>query len=159
MKTFSQLVEEMKGSYVGVRYSEQSLKMLKDLQKMYKVPNPTPAKDMHTTVAFSRNKIDFPLENKVSQSVSRDVQFHVFMTGSGTRALVLKIKSDYLKSRHDLANELGASYDFPDYIPHITLSYDIGELKFTQKPFKLESELEIVSEYGEELDLNWKPKG
>lgn len=159
MKTFSQLVEEMKGSYVGVRYSEQSLKMLKDLQKMYQVPNPTPVKDMHTTVAFSRNKIDFPIEKKISQFVSREVSFHVFKTGSGKRALVLKIKSDYLKSRHELANELGATYDFPDYIPHITLSYDIEERNFTKKSFKLESDLEIVSEYGEVLDLNWKPKG
>lgn len=123
---------------------------------MFKVPDPTPSKDMHTTVVYSRTPVEFPVEKNIDVSVGRDVQFHVFNTRDGKRALVLKIKSDYLTSRHELGNELGASYDFPDYIPHITLSYDVGEKQFSTKPFKLEKDLKIKEEYYEELNLNWK---
>lgn len=158
MKSFSQLVEEMKGTYVGVRFSEKSLKTIKSLQKMYKIPDPTPADDIHATICYSRTPVDFIPKTNLSEKIDREVCFHVFNTGDGKRALVLKIKSDYLKKRHNDANELGASYDYPDYIPHITLSYDIGEKMFPTKKFKLESELEIISEYKEDLDLRWKPK-
>lgn len=158
MKSFAQLVEGLKGTYVGVRYSKDSIAMLKDLQRMYKIPDPTPASKMHTTVLYSRTPVDFPVKTDVNETVGRDVQFHVFNTRDGKRALVLKIKSDYLTSRHELGNELGASYDFPDYIPHITLSYDVGDKMFSTKPFKLEKELVIDTEYYEDLDLNWQDK-
>lgn len=156
MKTFAQLMEGLKGTYVGVRYAKESISMLKDLQRMYKIPNPTPSDKMHTTVLYSRTPVDFPIAENVNQSVDRSVQFHVFNTRDGKRALVLKVKSDYLTSRHELGNELGASYDFPDYIPHITLSYDVGEKTFSTKSFKLEKNLTIETEYLEDLDLNWK---
>lgn len=156
MKSFAQLVEELKGTYIGVRFSDESLKILKDLQKMYKIPDPTPVSDMHSTVIYSRVPVDFPINNAVNEKVSREVQFHVFNTRDGKRALVLKIKSDYLTKRHELGTELGATYDFPDYIPHITLSYDVGDKNFSTKPFKLEKDLVISKEYYEELNLNWK---
>lgn len=156
MKTFAQLVESMKGAYVGVRFDDESLKQLQNLQKMYKIPNPTPTKDMHSTVIYSRVPVDFPICDEVNQVVDRQVQFHVFNTRDGARALVLKIKSDYLTKRHELGTELGATYDFPDYIPHITLSYDVGDKQFSTKSFKLEKDLIIKSEYAEELNLNWK---
>lgn len=156
MKSFAQLVEDMKGAYVGVRFDKASLEMLQDLQKMYKIPDPTPIKDMHATVIYSRVPVDFPIRNEVNEKIDRQVQFHVFNTRDGKRALVLKLKSDYLTQRHDLGTELGATYDFPDYIPHVTLSYDVGDKQFSTKPFKLEKELVIAKEYKEDLNLNWK---
>lgn len=156
MKTFAQLVEELKGTYIGVRFNKASLEMLKDLQRMYKIPDPTPIKDMHATVVYSRVPVEFPINNDLNEKVSREVQFHVFNTRDGKRALVLKIKSDYLTQRHELGTELGATYDFPDYIPHITLSYDVGDKNFSSKPFKLEKDLVIEREYYEDLNLNWK---
>lgn len=156
MKSFAQLVEELKGTYIGVRFDKDTLKMLQGLQRMYKIPDPTPTSDMHATVIYSRVPVEFPLNTDINEKVSREVRFHVFNTRDGKRALVLKIKSDYLTQRHELGTELGASYDFPDYIPHITLSYDVGDKNFSTKPFKLEKDLVIASEYYEELNLNWK---
>lgn len=158
-KTFAQIVESLKGTYIGVRFDKSSLDMLKSLQKDLSIPNPTPVSDMHSTVIFSRNQIDFPVEKSVNEKVSPDVKFHIFTTKSGKRALVLLIDSDYLRARHELGNQLGATYDFPDYQPHVTLSYDVGDRKYPTKKFKLDKELVIASEYHEELDLDWKPKG
>jgi 2'-5' RNA ligase len=55
-----------------------------------------------------------------------------------------------------------ATYDFPEYKPHITLSYDIGDLDEKNLPDigKYVDEIGIDEEYGEDLDLNWaKNKG
>lgn len=158
MKTFSQLIESLKGTYVGVRFDKESIKTIKEIQSLFKIPNPTPENDLHSTVVFSRNEIDFPIKTGIYEPIDPVVKFHVFKTQSGKRALVLKIDSEYLKQRHELANQLGATYDFPDYIPHITLSYDIGEKNYSMKPFNLEKSLVICDEYSEELDLEWKSK-
>lgn len=81
----------------------------------------------------------------------------MFETQSGTNALVLAFNSDYMRFRHDVGMALGATWDYPEYVPHITLSYDVGARKFNTD---LEFDLEIVRshEYVEDLDLEWTTK-
>lgn len=74
---------------------------------------------------------------------------------NGKRALVLVLDSDYLHFRHNVGMALGATYDFPSYIPHITLSYDIKSLSFEKE--RIDLEVIRSKEYVEELDLDWNP--
>ena len=86
--------------------------------------------ELHATVAYSKAEIDW---NKVPEM---DTPFTVpdntersigFLGDSG--ALVLHLSADdatELKKRWQQYKDAGASWDYPDYMPHITLSYKSG---------------------------------
>ena len=62
--------------------------------------------------------------------------------------------ADYLKYRHEVGNALGATYDFPDYKPHVTLSYGIGS-QYVDINQELSIPIVVSKEIVEDLDLNW----
>ena len=72
---------------------------------------------------------------------------------------MLKLDSSDLRERHEfLMKEHKATYDFPEYIPHITLSYDIGD--FDINTLDIEDlddiDFQVIEEYKEDLNLDWK---
>jgi len=68
--------------------------------------------------------------------------------------LVLKVESDWLLKRHDYLMVVhDAIYDYPEYIPHITLSYDIGDMPQPEFPNGIKPKLHLDIEYAEELSL------
>ncbi|QHJ78966.1 MAG: hypothetical protein [Caudoviricetes sp.] len=152
---YSELVESLVGTYVAVTFSKESLDMFERLQRKLNLEKKTPTDKMHSTILFSRKKIDFPVLSDVYETASKKVQYQVFETQTGKRALVLLLDSEYLTHRHNLGMSLGATYDYPEYHPHVTLSYDIGDMEVSTKPFNLATEPVIVAEYMEDLDLTW----
>jgi hypothetical protein len=72
-------------------------------------------------------------------------------------AVVLLFASDALSWRHQGMVEAGASHDYDEYQPHVTLTYDAGDVDLdTIKPFT--GELRFGPELFEPLDLDWKSK-
>jgi len=83
-----------------------------------------PSSDMHVTVAFSRAQVDW-------MEVGESWQDKVDIAPGGARimekfgdARVLLFSSDDLKWRHERIKDAGASWDHPEYQPHLTISYD-----------------------------------
>jgi hypothetical protein len=76
----------------------------------------------------------------------------------GENAVVLRFASPDLEWRHKHMVEAGGSHDWPEYAPHVTLSYGApGDLDLaTLKPFN--GELRFGPELFEPLDLDWKRK-
>jgi len=156
--------ESVKGTYIGVRYSKKDEEKILNLIKEMRVPNPIPEDDIHTTLIFSRRYIpDYSPPSKVDM-YAYPKEFHIFKSQEGEEILVIKLDSPDLANRHkELMKKHNATYDYPEYIPHITLSYDIEgymslfeiKEKFTKL---LPEKLHIVSEYVEDLDLEWKDK-
>jgi 2'-5' RNA ligase len=85
------------------------------------IQNIVPAKDMHVTVCFSRTPMQWP-DEKMSESLTI-VPFDRELALFNNDALVLKIKSPSLYERHMQFKNMGASYDYPTYQPHVTLAY------------------------------------
>lgn len=90
-----------------------------------------PADDMHVTVAFSREPVDWVKvgndmwdNDKATFTVPRGGPRVVEKFGSAT---VLIFASSRLYWRHEEIKRAGASFDFPDYNPHITISYSVPE--------------------------------
>ena len=54
-------------------------------------------------------------------------------------------------------DEYKTTYDFPEYIPHITLTYDAGDFDPSSYTGDL-PEIEYASEYVEDLVLDWTDK-
>lgn len=82
-----------------------------------------PADDLHVTIAYSRTPLDW-------MKVGESWQGKVELAEGGPRlmekfgeARVLLFKASELEWRHDAIKEAGASWDHPDYQPHISISY------------------------------------
>jgi len=75
--------------------------------------------------------------------------------GHVAKCLVMCYDCPELVKRHEeLMEEHGATYDFDDYKPHITFSYDVADMNPKDLP-KFDGKIEIVEEYGEDLNLDW----
>lgn len=90
-----------------------------------------PAGDMHATVAFSKELVDWSTiaPDKGSLTIEdglRDVhQFPARATPNG--ALVLRFSSGELHRRWQELRAAGASWGFPEYQPHVTITYSVPE--------------------------------
>ena len=149
------------GTFVAVRFAEESIEALIKFAEYYEVPNLLEPKDYHCTVVYSRKPLNnVPIEKPIEpQWIAYPVCFDVFLSrsdmneGPDSRCLVLVIYSEEMNERHTHLREVeGASHDYPSYIPHITLSYDIGDYDISKLGgVDCLPQIQIVREYSEEL--------
>ena len=145
-----------KGIYVAVKYNQSAGDDLLDFIKKYEIPSTLKAEDFHTTLINSRKCADIQdLDDDMGDSeiVAKPTELHVFETFDKKRALVIKLDCPYLEERHKyLMQKYDLEYDYDEYIPHITLSYDIGEME-VPKDVKFPEFFRIQAEYKEDLNL------
>jgi hypothetical protein len=134
MFSFKEFLDQHKDPlYVSVKPDENSKRMLMAIQNQGNVPNPCSPDKFHTTLIYSTKPCSWPRINHTKVFQGRFLDWHVFNTQDNKNCLVLKVDSPQLEERHkELMAEMGASYDFDKYIPHITLSYDIGDYDISQ---------------------------
>lgn len=116
------------------------------------IPQPTEDADLHVTVLYSKTPVDwFEMSNDwgfngeltVGEGGARKIER--FDSG----AIVLRFASPDLKWSHESKVERGASHDYAEYSPHVTLGYDptgtfdidaiepfVGELVFGPEMFE-----------------------
>lgn len=87
----------------------------------------TVLEDLHITVLYSKTPVDW---FKMGDTWQEEVE----IPAGGPRAmekfgdaLVLLVASSHLSWRHEEMVRLGASHDYPDYQPHVTISYKSGD--------------------------------
>jgi 2'-5' RNA ligase len=159
--------DEVNGSYVAVSFSEDSQNRLTDFAHNLKLSNLVPKDKYHVTVIYSRIALpkEFKVQNlsEVEPLIVTPKHFSVFPTQSGKKALVLELDSPELVERHtSIMDKYDATYDFDEYKPHVTLSYDMGDFELPddidERAKNELGELEIIEEYHEPLQLDWAEK-
>ncbi|MEH6676144.1 anti-CBASS protein Acb1 family protein [Phenylobacterium sp.] len=121
----------------------------------------TPAEDMHVTVAFSRVAVDWM---KAGEAWTGDKDGKLTVNPGGARlveklgdkgAVVLLFNSSELSWRHEaIRRDAGASWDFPEYQPHVTITYAGGDLDLSRvEPYR--GKLVFGPEIFEEIDDDW----
>lgn len=120
--------------------------------------------DLHVTITYSRTPVDW-LKMGGYWGGEGDSGGHTIPPG-GPRlvdkigdggAVALFFHSNYLESRHRDMRMAGASWDYDQYLTHMTLSYDGAELDLTAiRPYQ--GELRFGPEMFEPLDMTWDPK-
>lgn len=152
-KTLNQILTEGKGTYSAVTFSKETNKKISDFSKSLGVE---PIEDLHSTLLFSRKYLpNYKAKGEINET-AKHVGWEMFDSQDDKKALVMVLSSDFLQTRHNvLMKEHGATWDYPEYIPHCTLSYDYnGDI-----PTELLDEvLNLVNEYQEDLDLDWVSK-
>ena len=139
-------------TYLGVKFSDDSLSRLASL--LEGVPNRNPLDKLHITVTYSRAPISIESLGDIGEIPVKPLNYRFFNTRTGMQCLVLEVESEWLTTRHlETINDYGASYDFPEYKPHVTLSYDCGyDFDISKLPdVSTLGELSIVHEYYEDL--------
>lgn len=151
------LFESEQGIYVGVRFSDETKEHLLKVIEKFNIPNPVATDDFHATIIYSKKSPTTQLKvlgSLEEPETAKATKFHIFTTRDEKNALVIKLDSDFLKNRHKtLMREYELSYDFDEYIPHVTVSYDCGEFDIKNIDTNdIIEDLEIVLEYKENLN-------
>jgi len=150
-------MENDKGSYAAVTFSPETVEALKAFQYDNNIPNPLNPDEFHSTVMFSRKYIPtFKALGALQNWTGRFTGWDVFPSDDDN-ALVMKYECVELAERFDkIMSEYEATWDHEQFIPHVTLSYDIGDMDVKQLP-KYDGPIVLINEHAEDLDLstNW----
>lgn len=121
----------------------------------------TPADDLHVTIAFSRRPVDWM---KVGETWSSDKDGTLKIAPGGARlveplgdkgAVVLLFNSSELSWRHEaIKRDADATWDFPSYQPHVTITYAGADLDLSKvEPYR--GKLFFGPELFSEVDDDW----
>jgi len=133
MKTFLQYLSEAKLSrkYVCVKYNAATQKKLRDwcqdndfnLAVGFKGREQNPEDfTFHTTIFYSENRLDLAPTKKDSSGSVKVVG--IKLLGEDSDIPVLGIQSDDIQKLRKEYDDLGLKDKWPDYIPHISVSYE-----------------------------------
>lgn len=123
------------------------------------VPNVISAEEMHATIIYSRAQVDWDAISYAdpdSYTAEGGPRF-LKVLGPTESTLALRFVSDYFRFRHDEFREMGASWDWPEYLPHVTLSYDAAGFEFDALD-GFTGALVFGPERFAEVKEDWEPK-
>jgi len=128
LREYIALVEEEQdhpnGTYAELVPSSKSLRVIGKIINQLSISNPTPTQELHCTLVYSRKPspglVDFQPDFPVKAQI---VGFKIFPTQAGTNCLVLELDSAEIQELHKYARSLGCTHDYPEYTPHVTLTY------------------------------------
>lgn len=153
------------GTFAEMLFDESDLKKIQKWIKTNKIPNRISHKKMHCTLLYSKKHcpnyepagdLDPPLEAKPKK-------LEIWPSESnGTRVLVMTLDAPKIVDRHkELMDAHDATYDFDEYKPHLTLSYDVGKEFSTENLPNIQDEIpciRAVKENGADLIEDWTKK-
>ena len=159
LRDYSHKAPTTMGCYAATKFDKVTLKKLLFWTQQYYIKNATLVPDFHSTVVYSTKPLPaWVSPGPINPPISVDpktYKFQVWETGTEQKpknTLVLTFKCPYQTKRWHLAMAMGATWSYEKYIPHITLSSDVGP-DFELETIKLpDFPLVIVSEYCEPLD-------
>ena len=156
---------DMRGTYAGTYFDINTVESIRDYITENKIPKPVNLSKLHTTLLYSRKFLpDYKAAGKYeTPMIGTPTELVVWKTkgddgSEPANCLVMKYECPDLVKRHqELMKTHGATYDYDEYNPHITLSYDIGDMDITTLPNVVEAIKQVVigEEYGEDLHLDW----
>lgn len=119
-----------------------------------------PAEDMHVTICFSRAPVDWM---KISEAYSPNDDASIEVKPGSVRlveplgdkgAIVLIFNSNELSWRHEDIKRQGATWDYDEYQPHITITYDQGDVDLKDvEPYR--GKIVLGPEIFEEVNEDW----
>lgn len=149
------------GTYAAVKFDHATRKSIHRYCAAAGIPNMIRPDKLHSTLLFSAADLPYyePNDRYVYPLVAYPIGLAVWDTtnddGNVDKCLVVLLDCPHLIDRHDqLMKEHNATYPFPSYQPHLTLSYNIGNLDPESLPFfeNYVPHVIVVGEYSEALN-------
>lgn len=113
--------------------------------------------DLHVTVAYSKAPVDWsrfsPVEDDLANEAGAPGRA-VERLGQDGEAVVLRFDSPSLAARWREFRDGGASWDYPEYRPHLTISYDADDVDVARvAPYS--GEIQLGPEVFAEVKPGW----
>ena len=149
-------------AYIGLFFDKESASYLYNLCKKLNVPNMINKELYHVTLLSSTDKIPYQLKDKKVNYKATIKNLKILKTKNNTNCLVLILDSKEIceKERYiyQIYNILNTSTY--KYFPHITLSYDIGDMdinKIKLNKIIISKELTLDLQYHDQLTFTNEP--
>lgn len=151
----SDLYEDAKkpGTYMAAHFDKQTVESIEQYIKDNNIPNSTSISKLHLTILSSEKHLPDCVNGShlIDPSIIAKPDHLDVFTSPGNdgepdnNCLVLKVHSSELTKLHnDLIKEHNTTHKYGDFKPHITLSYNIGNMDITKLPDVSTSIPEIV---------------
>jgi len=115
------------GTYVAMNMRKESKMMLDNFLKMTLDPMPRVDPDSyHVTIIYSRTPVPQAEKFKSDELIYSAVasKFEIFPTKNDGKCLVLKLDFPFAKALNKELSMMGATSDYAEYKPHVTIAYD-----------------------------------
>lgn len=162
MKSFQEfcllLEQDRQPWYVAVKPVDHAqVKRLLKFAESIDVPNLLSPSSLHCTLLYSKKPCLMPDIRPERLYTAVANQLEIFNGQDGKRVLVAKLTTADLKKRHEqLMKQTEGSYDYDEYIPHVTLSYDVGDTwEPSNKLIVPAVDLDMSLEYCEHINTDW----
>ncbi len=146
----------MQGTYAKVVPDADTKEKIAKIVDLLNLDNPACIHDLHVTVVYSRQPCLAVNELNPSLPImASGEKFDQFDNPDGSKCLVLRLKGSRLEELHNMCRDLGAEHDYPEYNPHITLSYDYPGTIPNDSILDYFKDLCFVDFIVEPLDITW----
>lgn len=164
--SFVEALRELEKGELRTLYVRRNVKNADEIVKWAKsqgLSTTLPADDMHVTIAFSKQKVDWsdmgdhfdeirvPALNKFEHGGFRKVE----RLGENGEVVVLRFDHQELQKRWKQLCDKGCSWDYDGYKPHITLSYNADGVD-VEKMTPFQGEIVLGPEIFEDVDSDWR---
>lgn len=118
-----------------------------------------PADDMHVTIAYSKTPVDWM---KIPDTEADEIVVHdsgvrmLDLFGANGECAVLLFNSGLLASRHADLEAMGASWDYPEYQPHIAITYQMPEGLDINRITPFAGPIMLGKEIFQQIKSDWK---
>lgn len=150
---------ENAGTYAAMKFASVAAYGIIKYANKHRIPDPVPVDKLHVTLMYSRRTLlGYTAQGDLNPPMKVHVKgFDVWDSQNGAKVLVALLDAPELVARHEyLMKTYNGTYDFPEYKPHFTLSYDVGPGYGHYKLPDYPTPLFLKHEYSKPLDLNWK---
>lgn len=147
------------GTFAGVRFSDASVQDLKKFSDANNIPNPTPIEDYHVTLLFSKVPLpNYEPQGSYKQALTAMPKYATIFGEDEEKALVIVLEAPGLVKRHKylMNKHPEATWDHDEYLPHVTLSYDVGNFDPDSLDISEIGMLQIIEEYGADVEPDWE---
>lgn len=158
-------MEKAKPRTLYIRRDVQNGKDLVAWAKKQGFNTTTPADELHCTICYSKQPVDWmAMGNDGGWTTGPDGKNEIHVSEGGPRlvepmgdqgAVALLFQHEALKYRNEDLRRKGASWDYKAYQPHITITWDKGDLDLsTVEPYT--GRIILGPEVFEEIDEGWQ---
>jgi 2'-5' RNA ligase len=138
------------GTYVALVADKATQDRISQFQTDIGIEDGVSGDKLHTTLIYSRRIHDDMVAQPSEVYTARHKGYALF--GQEKKALVMLLDAPEVCARHEqLMKDHDATYDFSEYQPHITLSYDVPEDFDVSKLPTFEGDIVMTGEYKEDL--------
>ena len=142
LASLSQYSKHKDGTYVSFQMDEHTRALLDNFVEMnLGLAERVAASTYHITVIYSRTPVPAAEDySGKATAVANPVAYEVFQTKDAGKCLVLRINSTEASALNTQLVKLGATSDYDEYKPHVTIAYntempeDLSTLPLPQFP-------------------------